>query len=235
MTNWVHQTHDYGLGNFINLTPTIKLMANHYDKPVPVYFDIGFIRDCFLDCPFINIIVDKPKHNPMFGTSLIDGWNRCPDYLHVYKEITKKLPLYGDIPHTYVDRCEEIDTPKVNTLFIRGSGLENKHYLALKMPEDEYYKHYFAANLAGEYTEAFAGSAQDVERSNGLFDGMTKYVSGIRYALALIREADFVVANDTGLAHAAGAMNKPMTILWKNTSLPKNASPGKYINYKMCH
>ena len=56
-----------------------------------------------------------------------------------------------------------------------------------------------------------------------------------RMALAMIREADYVVANDSGLAHAAGAMNKPMTILWKNTSLPKNANPGKRTNYKMCH
>ena len=51
---------------------------------------------------------------------------------------------------------------------------------------------------------------------------------------AMIREADFIVCNDTGLAHAAAAMNKPMTILWKNTSLPKNGNPGRYTNIKLC-
>ena len=232
---YIHQTELYGLGNFINLTPTIKLMADHFDKPIPVYFDLAFIRECFIDCSFIDIIVDKPNHSPMFTTSMANFRNDCPDWLYAYKQVTQSFPLYGDIPHTYVDGADEIDAPKVNTLFIRGSGSENKHYLALKMPYDEYYKHYFACNLAGEYTEAFTGSEGDIERSNGLFDGMTKHVSGIRMALAMIREADYVVANDSGLAHAAGAMNKPMTILWKNTSLPKNANPGKRTNYKMCH
>ena len=41
--------------------------------------------------------------------------------------------------------------------------------------------------------------------SGDLFGSMIKYTSGIRYALALIREADYVVANDSGLAHAAAA------------------------------
>jgi len=103
------------------------------------------------------------------------------------------------------------------------------------MPDDEYYRAYFADNLAGDYTEAFTGSDKDIERAGGLFDGMTKYVGGIRLALALIREADYIVANDSGLAHAAAAMNKPMTILWKNTSLPKNANPNKNCSYKMSH
>jgi len=232
---YVHQQYNYGLGNFINLTPTIKLMADNFDKPVSVYFDLPFIRDCFLDCPFIDILKEKPDYQPLFSTSLIDKWNQRPDYLYVYKEITKQMPLSGEIPHTYVDRCEEIEAPKYNTVFIRGSGSENKVYLSLKMPDDKYYKEYFAENLAGNYTEAFTGSSQDVSRSGDLFGSMVHYIAGIRFALALIREADYVVANDTGLAHAAGAMNKPMTILWKNTSLPKNCNPGKRTNYRMCH
>jgi len=161
--------------------------------------------------------------------------NNCPDYLHVYKEITKALPLSGELMHTYVDTAKEIDAPKYNTLFIRGAGEEDPHYIAKKMPYDEYYREYFTENLAGNYTEAFAGSDKDIERANGLFKDMTRYTGGIRLALALIREADFIVSNDSGLAHAAGAMNKPMTILWKNTSLPKNANPGKHCRYRMCH
>ena len=236
MTNpWIHQVKDYGLGNFINLTPTIQLMAQHFGKPVKVYFDLEFIRDCFIDCEFIKILEERPESYPMFGSYTVNGRNNCPDYIHVYKEATKRLPLIGELPHTYIDRCEEIDVPKFNTLFVRGSGANDKYYISLKMPRDEYYREYFADNLSGDYTEAFTGSDGDIERANGLFDGMTKYVGGIRMALALIREADYVVANDSGLAHAAAAMNKPMTILWKNTSLPKNGNPNKNCSYKMCH
>ena len=232
---WIYQTELYGLGNFINLTPTIRLMADHSGDRIPVYFDLEFIRDCFLDCSFIEILTERPESNPLFTSGLINHKNNCPDYLHVYKEVTKAMPLIGELPHTYVDRCEEIEAPRYNTLFIRGSGSEELYYVSQKMPDDEYYKQYFAKNLAGIYTEAFTGSDNDITRAEGLFKDMTLYTGGIRLALALIREADFVVANDSGLAHAAAAMNKPMTILWKNTSLPKNAAPGKHTTYKMCH
>lgn len=232
---YVHQVREYGLGNFINLTPTIKLMANHFDKPIPVYFDLDFIRDCFLDCEFMDILKEKPDHEPLFTSGLINYKNNGPDYLHIYKEITKAIPLSGELPHTYVDQAKEIEADSYNTLFIRGSGSEDKYYLSLKMPHDDYYKEYFTENLAGDYKQAFTGSENDVTRSNGLFKDMTIYTGGVRLALALIREADYIVANDSGLAHAAGAMNKNMVILWKNTALPKNCNPGKRTNFRMCH
>jgi hypothetical protein len=231
---WVHQHEQFGLGNFINLTPTIKLMADHFQQPVPVYFDLEFIRDCFLDCDFIEILDERPKEKELFGSWLINGRNNCPDYLHVYKEVTKAIPLAGKLPHTYVDTAKEVEAQKYNTLFIRGLGSEDPYYASQKMPHDDYYKHYFCENLCGLYTQAFTGSAGDVKRADGLFDDMTKYVGGIRLALALIREADFIVANDSGLAHAAAAMKKNMVILWKNTALPKNGNPNKNCSYKMC-
>ena len=157
---WIHQTREYGLGNFINLTPTLQLMADHLKKPVPVYFDLSFIEACFFDCPFIEILEEMPKHNPSFTSGLINGRNSCPDYIHVYKEITKAIPLSGELPHTYVDQAKEIIglTGTSYTLFIRGSGSENKIYLNSKMPRDEYYHEYFNANLTGNYDQNFTGS-----------------------------------------------------------------------------
>jgi len=228
---YVHQDELYGLGNFINCTPTIKLMADHYGKPVPVYFDLKFIEECFLDCDFIEILKEKPSERPLFTSGLI-GRNTCPDYLHVYKSITQSMPLYGELPHTYVDRCEEIKEFSYNIVFIRGSGSEDPYYVSQKMPDDSYYRAYFNENMTDNYTQAFVGSEGDIKRSNGLFDGMAKY-TGIRLALALIRDADYIVANDSGLAHAAAAMKKNMVILWKNTALPKNANPNEFCTYKM--
>ena len=232
---WIHQHELYGLGNFINLTPTIKLLAEHLGHPISVYFDLDFIKQCYLDCPFIEILDERPSDPPAFSSGLINVRNNCPDYLHVYREVTKRFPLDGELPHTYVDSAVEIEAPKYNTLFIRGSGSEQRAYLDSKMPDDRYYKEYFARNLSGIYTEAFTGSEQDVERADGLFEDMTCYVGGIRLALALIREADYIVANDSGLAHAAAAMQKPMTILWKNTSLPKNGNPNSNCRIRMCN
>ena len=235
--HWVHQTELYGLGNFINLTPTIKLMADHFDERIPVYFDFAFIRDCFLDCPFIEILKEQPDNSPLFTSGLVNYKNNCPDYLHAYKEVTKALPLAGEIPYTYVDRCEEITTrlPESFTLFIRGSGREHLYYLGQKMPHDDYYRGYFNENVTGLYLQIFTGSQGDLDRSGDLFKDMPIIVNDIRHSLALIRDAGYVVANDSGLAHAAAAMNKNMVILWKNTSLPKNANPNKNCSYKMCH
>ena len=227
---WVHQKWNYGLGNFINLTPTIKLMAEHFGKPIPVYFDLDFIRQCFIDCDFMKILDKKPDSNSLFGSWLINGRNDCPDYINVLREVRKAIPLEGELPHTYVDQAEEIKIKeKGYTLFIRGSGSEALSYLESKMPDDKYYQEYFKGDCI------FTGSESDLERSGDLFSSMQYYVGNIRESLALIREADRVITNDSGLAHAAAAMNKKMIILWKNTSLPKNSNPGKHTLIKMCH
>ena len=64
--------------------------------------------------------------------------------------------------------------------------------------------------------------------------GMEYYTNDIRQSLALIRDAKLIISNDTGLAHAAGAMNKEIIIFWKDTMLPKNGNPGKNTLIKLC-
>ena len=226
---WVHQVYNYGLGNFINLTPTIKMISEYLGEPVPVFFDLDFVRDCFTDCPFIKILDQEPTEREEFGSWMVNFENRIPDYLFVYLQLTKRFPLGGDLPHTYIDSAEEMGIHRGKyTLFLRGSGSGNNKYLDHKMPDDTYYKEYMTGQCV------FAGSEEDGERSEGLFDGMDCYVGNVRESLALIREADLIIANDTGMAHAAGAMNKNMIMLWKNTALPKNANPGVNTLYRMC-
>ncbi len=233
---WINQVYNYGLGNTINLMPTIKLMADHFDKPIPMYFDLKFIEQCFIDCPFIEILEKKPDNQSLFGSWLTNGRNDVPDYINVYREVCKAIPLGSELPHTYVD-CTDIEVKEKNyILFIRGSGNETNKYLDSKMPRDEYYRDYMKSVCSYEkYNKVFTGSDNDLERSEGLFDGMPQYIGDIRQSLALIRDASYVVTNDSGLSHAAGAMNKNMVILWKNTKLPKNANPGKHTTIKMCH
>jgi len=226
---WVIQNWNYGLGNFINLTPTIKLMADHFGEPIPVYFDLDFIRQCFIDCPFMKILDKKPDNKSLFGSWLINPRNDVPDYVNVYREVCKSLPLGTELPHTYVDRAEEIDLPSGQyTLFIRGSGTELTDYVQSKTPDNKYY----TERMKGMCI--FTGSDNDLARANGMFDHMTQHMGNIRLSLALIREANLVVANDSGLAHAAGAMNKNMDLLWKDTSRPKNENPGVNTKYISC-
>ena len=213
----------------INLSPVLKLLSEHLGIKIPVYFDLAFIRDCFLDCEFIEILETKPAYEPIFTSGLVNFSNDCPDYVHAYKMVCNRYPL-GELTHTYVDRCEEIRIKERDyTLFIRGSGSENLLYISRNTPSNHYYEEYMHDFCI------FTGSDNDLERSGELFKDMPRYIGNIRKSLALIREADLIIANDTGLAHAAGAMNKKMIVLWKNNSLPKSANPGLHTIFRMCH
>ena len=63
---YVHQHPHFALGNFINCTPAIQWLAKKYDARIPVLFDTEYVRQCFLDCPFIEII-DAPRGKRLFG------------------------------------------------------------------------------------------------------------------------------------------------------------------------
>ena len=61
------------------------------------------------------------------------------------------------------------------------------------------------------------------------FQGENKVVilDSIKDTLAAINNSRFVISNDTGFYHAAGAMSKDSFIIWKDTSLVKNQAPHK--------
>lgn len=222
---WVKQDALNGLGNFINLTPTLKAMSDHLGIKIPVYFELDFVRQCFIDCPFIQILDEMPVNKEYFSSSLKDYRNHVPDYIHAYRELCKRFNL-PEPGHTYVDRCEEIKIDRdPYTLFMYGSGNEDVMYLHKKTPPKEAYEKYIEGNCV------FTGSETDYKR--WMFPDMEHHLGDIRYSLALIREATLIVTNDTGLAHAAGAMNKNMIILWRTTKLPKNSNPGKNTLIRM--
>lgn len=225
--NYILQDRNYGLGNFINLTPTIRAMTDSLGHPIPVYFELKFVEQCFLDCPFIEILKEMPPERAMFTSGLVDFRNTMPDYIYVYKEVSMRFDLSPDAPHTYVDECSEIPRRKGKyTLFMYGSGNEDKMYLNIKTPDKSYYEHY----MKGECI--FTGSVVDFKRVDW-FKGMEVQLDDIRKSLALIRDAELIISNDTGLAHAAGAMNKNIIILWKDTMLPKSGNPGKNTLIKL--
>ena len=60
-------------------------------------------------------------------------------------------------------------------------------------------------------------------------------LDNIRKCLALLRDSTKIVSSDTGLAHAAGALNKDILILWKYTPFMKNQNPGKNTQYAQEH
>ena len=82
----VEQNKEYALGNFVMLTPTIKKLSEIHNKPIDVYFNHDYVKQCFIDCEFINH-VNSLYEKPYLTSGLIN--KKIPDYQFVYKTIIK--------------------------------------------------------------------------------------------------------------------------------------------------
>lgn len=226
---WVLQQHNFGLGNFINLSPAIQRLSERFNRPIDVYFDLPFVRDCFLDCPFINILEIRPQGEPMFSSSLTNKTiNSKPDYQYIYEKVTLEK---WDGRSCYVDQPSEVHAIKY-AVFVHGSGNESQNYLDTKQIPQRYFELAIKKCWHNSIAPVFVGSPNDLKRN----EWASIYAAGIgdvRRALSLINGAEFVVGNDTGLIHAAGAMDKKTFVFWKDTQLPRCQNSGTQCTYLM--
>lgn len=233
--DYIYQHPDFGLGNFINLTPTIKWLHQTTGKRIPAYFSNLNVRRCFSLWNAIEHIYYKPDTDPIFGSNLVNPDNDKPDYQFVFEKITGQA--WTPDWHTYV----HIPTPnpleqmaiclEPYVVVICGSGSENSEYFAMKNPGEKAYKNLVYQQAKGIKIYA-VGSYDDADRSPWLAKMADKCFWGdIRVALKIIAGSQAVFSNDCGLAHAAGAMNKPLQILWKDTPRERCKNPGTNTKY----
>ena len=85
-------------------------------------------------------------------------------------------------------------------------------------------------HIPEKYKIVLVGNGHDFKRDLSRmseWDRRTVVVKDdIRKAISLIGGAKFVVSNDSGLYHVAGALNKDIFVIWKQTPMEKNRSPG---------
>lgn len=228
----VKQVKSYALGNFIMLTPTIKRLSEKLNKKIDVFFEDKFVKDCFINCDFINI-VDYEYKKPDLLSSEIN--KNLPDYKNIFiKKINDKWdPKY----HTYVDLPSEIEIINEEyILFLNGLG-------GLSINENDKKPNWFGKKeidletfkIIKNNTKLpiyFTGSKSDIHNNPWILSNCDKiFIDDIRLSLALIRDAKKIISNDTGLSHCASAMNKEILILWKDTPFVKNINPGKKTFY----
>lgn len=231
---WYHSVWNFGVGNTINSFAAIRRLSEKWGKPVPCYFDLDHVRDCFLDCDFIKILDVKPKTEPYFTSVLTNtSHNTRPDYQFIYEKVTGEK---WNGQRCYVDEPKEFEA--INNfclkgkiaVFVQGSGNESKSYLDTKTIPEYYFLKAIEAVRAKGLTPVFVGSENDLKR-NSWANNMAHVVGDIRKALAVISQSELVCTNDTGLAHAAGAMNKRLFVFWKNTQAPRCFNSGENSTY----
>jgi len=224
---YIKQVDGFRLGNFINLTPTIRALAETLGHKIPVHFETNYVKQCFIDCDFIEHIGPQ-KHKPLFDSGFVCKANIMPDYEFVFESFKARFKL-GEMPHTYIDTGKELESTHKNfILLMNGTGNQDKDYIASKDPGIKVFKHILDSL---NNNVVFTGSEEDYQRAQSYLNGAPAYCNDIRRSLRLIYDADFIIANDTGLAHAAAAMNKSLFLLWKDTKFPKNSNPGKETIY----
>lgn len=217
----------YGLGNFVNLTPTIKQLSK--TQEVKVYFHSDLVRSAFLDCPFITIL-DKPlNQEPLIHSGMVCKSNLMPDYVYVWNKVFGNTNVEE---HSYVDAPNDVEIKEKYVVLINGTGNEKETYTRLKRIPIEYYLEELKKDKYKGLRVVGVGSDNDLKRLEGI--ELDYKFTGLRGCLSVIKGADYVVSNDCGLAHCAGAMDKNQVIFWKDTMLPKNQNQStKTVNIRI--
>lgn len=229
---WVLQHHLFGLGNFINLTPTLQVLFEIFGSKIPVFFESQYVKDFFEDCHFIEILSVRPSSNPILSSSIIN--KKVPDWIYIYQYA--KHHLGYDLParlkyHTYVPHRKKAVILKSAVLI---NGCANPSLFEVKSVDSLTWRRIVLKLKELGYKVTIVGGGDDYrfwKRSfllqdidNCVFDNPSMVKEEIQVGAK-------VIGNDTGLVHLAGALKKETFVLWKDTNFMKNISPNPYATY----
>jgi hypothetical protein len=229
--NWILQDKGFALGNFINVTPVILDLFLKTDFPVPVFFETEYVKQCYVNNPFIRILDEKPTNRPIASSAMINKRNDKPDYQYAYEIVTGFK--YNSIVKPFIDRVNSgYESSGDYVLIMNGSGNNSDKYVSLKDPGVDVYRNIVTALRIDGHKIVFTGNTDDLNRLDSIRDLFDEiHVNDIRHSLYLVKNARFIVTNDTGLAHAAGCYDTPQLVLWKHTKFEKNKNSGTKTHY----
>jgi hypothetical protein len=223
LNHYVYQHPLYGIGNFIQSTPAIQMLANIHG-PVPIYFENQHLKSLYQDWEALQILDAKPKTaKKLLCTSWVNY--EIPDWRYQAEIISNK----AEVPHTYVPLCEEYPVGVQGEYVVIIRGMKGKDWAHLKDPGDSIYR-WIMKQVGPHYTIVFIGTDEDFHRDyNRMISwGNTRIVSiknDIKRSVSALQGAAFVITNDTGFYHVSGALKKKTFCLWKKTNWIKNNSP----------
>ena len=228
------QEKTFGLGNFINCTPTLMALSKRCGMPIPVYFET--IGEAFTNCPFIRHL-DKPEGTELFGSYTINS--TMPDWEFIFRFVEGALKQrLGEIPGSYIDSVHDsLLQDQEYYVILRGCFSNIPHKVSAKDPGDDIYIEIIRyLEQRSNIQPYFIGTYDDYLRNDFVNKVIGKRLkwpkTSIRDALAYVNDAKFVIGNDTGLMHAASALNKKAFCMWQKTNFKKNQARNK-IDYSL--
>lgn len=199
-----------GLGNFIHQTPAYQRIAEKTGEKVHINFTRGYVRECFIDCPFIASTEKEGRYIPDY-----DGNYKLKDYEFCFQAIaeekySEKYPIYVDSPE---------DGTKIEgkyIVFTNGAGGASlKYQLDKRMTFQMLWSILDLAVIHG-YKLVFVGDSIDWAITTSMVSSLqtfaTPVIDDIRDCLYVMKNASLVIGNDTGLYHAAAALQKPIVV-----------------------
>jgi len=224
---YVYQDPNYALGNFVNCTPTILRLYETHKKPIPVMFGTRYVAEAYEGSEYITHI-SSPKGRKLFGSDLICRENIMPDYEYIQmKTIGKPYSNNAFVP-VNANYRKSFENYRYSVLAC-GSGSDREDYVNSKTPDVELF---FREIESSKIPVIFIGSDQDYARMKDVADACSvRCIGNIQECIACIDGAEMFIGNDTGFAHVAGALKKPMRLYWKDTKWPKNANTNLNCEY----
>jgi ADP-heptose:LPS heptosyltransferase len=236
---FVRQLRGSELGNFINTTPTIISLYNHYKEKIPVVFDTSFIKELYKYWDKIEIMSmpeAKEKNLKQLVHSGEHSNHQVQEYLLRHNTVTqsKGIKVLNGVPKPFVP---EPNNKKQGEYVVIARGcIDHPKAAWAKHKEvgDEIFKYIMGKIKLPIY---IVGNTADYKRSLSRMESfnsnITYVLDDINKAVEMIHNCKYMIANDTGLFHVAGSFNKKIFVIWKSTPLIKNKSAGENCTYSM--
>lgn len=215
--SYILQTKNSGLGNFINITPIIRAMFIDTGKPVGVYFESEYVRQCYEMSAMIVTLNHKPNYEPTFTTDIYKrSIYKEPDYEYIWNKFYPNSPILPP----FIDSPLSVRTTDEYVGLSNGSGNHNNEiYLSKKIiPESELR---FLLSLLPDSTIMGIGSIEDGPFLYGIG---CEVVGDIRKSITIVRDCKYLITNEGGMHHVASCFRKPTFVMMKGTHPIKNIS-----------
>ena len=233
---WVNQTNNPGLGDFVRITPSILTLSIQNKYPIPVFFDNKDMELIFKDCPYMEILKEKPSNPCLLSTLYILNKNiKYGDIRNKYYGVHFTLHGHEKMSCPFLELQTSIKLPYKNPVAIFNGVRVKEWYKNHKDIGNNNRSYIIKSLLEKGFTPIILGNKNDKDLFwskidiSGCVDMLGK--TKLSEAVSIINQCQFFVSNDTCLYHFASSLMKKGLVFWRDTkySLDGNLFDSNYI------